>query len=577
MALLRPIPGVASTATAVALALVPACSLVNVADEPVPPGTSTGAAGSGGGVGGGAAGGTATGTATGSGGGGGQGPAVCGDGVTGGAEQCDDGGTESGDGCDAECNAEGSCAQPVAIVLSDGGQGTLTGSVTAANVGGPDEVGEALCDGAMAGSGWDRVYRVDLPQTRDLWLELSGDFDMALRLLASPCDLGTAVVERGADGCANQGLGGGSEVLWVPDLPAGTYYAVVDGVAPTAEGTFTLAVTASCPASSLKLTQLDIGANDGLHLVNTSTSCAVDLSGLGVLFDDSTGQDRAVELPDQWLAEGSTLRVARTPPPGHVTSGDFDLSLARGGAAMLCFGACSAPNGGYVIDLVAFSEGAAHPALPTGVSFSPAGLSGVTNGSTYSYLREELTGDYPTFLAADWDVGFRDGFEDGDASDLIVQVGSFTREVTAAEAAVGQYSYTMVGGASHSEGSTIQLAFGQPSHVSFWVRPDATSNARGYFVFRDASDSNGILFFYCSGTSMVLNSTSIGTCQSNTWHHVEFRNLNWSARTCDAYLNGSLAAAGVAFRGSGTSGARIDLYNFSVSSQAWWDEITVKP
>jgi cysteine-rich repeat protein len=307
---------------------IAACSVVNIPEDPLPAVTSgttasgtAGQAGSDGGSGttsSNTAGSGATATGGAGGGSGGQPPAVCGDGVPGGDEECDDGDTEAGDGCDAQCGAEGTCSEPLAISLSDSGQGTLVGSISAANLGGPDQVGEALCDGATAGSGWDRIYRIELSQTRDLLLELTADFDAVVRLQSAPCDASSALAEPGGDGCSNQGSLDVTETLWLPSLSAGTYYIVVDGGNPAAEGTFTLDVTASCPARSLRLTQLDIGANDGLHLVNTSATCAVDLGGVGVLFDDSAGGDRALTLPGQWLAPGATdtsARVASTSPP----------------------------------------------------------------------------------------------------------------------------------------------------------------------------------------------------------------------------------------------------------------------
>jgi len=65
----------------------------------------------------------------------------------------------------------------------------------------------------------------------------------------------------------------------------------------------------------------------------------------------------------------------------------------------------------------------------------------------------------------------------------------------------------------------------------------------------------------------------------NTWHHIEFRNLDWGARTYDAYLNGGLMFPGAGFRGTSTLGNRIDMYHITVTgpSQAWYDEIIVKP
>jgi hypothetical protein len=56
-----------------------------------------------------------------------------------------------------------------------------------------------------------------------------------------------------------------------------------------------------------------------------------------------------------------------------------------------------------VVDVVAFSEGEVHPPLPAGISFLPAGLTGVSG--TDSYNRVTNVGQTPNFLASDWTIG----------------------------------------------------------------------------------------------------------------------------------------------------------------------------
>ncbi len=129
------------------------------------------------------------------------------------------------------------------------------------------------------------------------------------------------------------------------------------------------------------------------------------MGGLNIVFDDSALADLNFPLPSMDIQAGQTLRIAEPGTTGDITTnGNIFFDAARGGAVMLCTGVCSGPSN--IIDVVAFSEGAAHPTLPSGVSFSPSGLSGISISNQFlqAYVRTSLTGRSPQLLSSDWIV-----------------------------------------------------------------------------------------------------------------------------------------------------------------------------
>ncbi|HHG84518.1 MAG TPA: T9SS type A sorting domain-containing protein, partial [Bacteroidetes bacterium] len=62
----------------------------------------------------------------------------------------------------------------------------------------------------------------------------------------------------------------------------------------------------------------------------------------------------------------------------------------------------------------------------------------------------------------------------------------------------------------------------------------------------------------------------------NTWYHLEFKNIDFVAKTYDIWLDGTLVRAGHAFRSqSSTNISTMFLYNFSGSGTAYYDDINV--
>jgi subtilisin family serine protease len=177
-----------------------------------------------------------------------------------------------------------------------------------------------------------------------------------------------------------------------------------------------------------------------------------------------------------------------------------------------------------------------------------------------------------------------DDFEDGDLAGWHDAGGGGFKEVSDETAAAGSArSYTEYGSATplaHYDGIYTHPGEPCPSYVTFWVRSGATTTHDAYVTLRD--DRDRLVFYFLARGSghLVLNPRSGGdasrTYEPETWYHVEIRSIDWEARSFDYYLDGELVAARVGFDDPEAASAdRIDLYNLTRGSRAWWDEIRV--
>ncbi len=232
------------------------------------------------------------------------GTATCGNSVVEIGESCDDGATMPGDGCNDSCQTEqgygctgepstctlvgGSCISPRALTLTmtgDNYDGMGTGDTTNAL----DNVAAAACDHeSSAGGAHDEVWTFTNPVAQAVRVTVDGssDFDAVLRVMTTGCDLASEVPETvptsdtGAtsDGCADRHTSGTSEVLTYRQLPAGTYYVLIDGYNTAATGMYSFSVhgePSTCGNGVIELGETcdDGGASDG---DGCSSACAVE-------------------------------------------------------------------------------------------------------------------------------------------------------------------------------------------------------------------------------------------------------------------------------------------------------------
>jgi hypothetical protein len=177
---------------------------------------------------------------------------------------------------------------------------------------------------------------------------------------------------------------------------------------------------------------------------------------------------------------------------------------------------------------------------------------------------------------------FSDDFEDGDLDGWFDTGGLGVKEVTDETAAVGTYSYheyDSPGG--HFTGIYQVFSPIQPGYIGFYVRAGSTTASAAYVVFLDGGGSD-LIWFFARRTGFFYINADVDGDESfayavNIWYHVEFKEVDFAAKTFDYYVDGVLIKAGIPFRNRETVSAvgRLDLYNLDHGSEAWWDEINL--
>ncbi len=211
-------------------------------------------------------------------------PPGCGDGVVEPPEQCDDHGTTSGDGCSAACRWEpGACfpgAQMAALVPGVNQSGTTTGQSSGLAGGGN-------CGGGTSG---EDVFTFELSEPADVIVStaLPGTNFNTSVYVRSDCNDPASQL-----GCAAQAAQG--DILSLPDLEPGSYFAVVDGFA-TASGNYEVRLSVR-PIRALGAACDPFGE---------ASRCAM---GLVCEATDATGHGVCVEAPSACVAGATTVTL----------------------------------------------------------------------------------------------------------------------------------------------------------------------------------------------------------------------------------------------------------------------------
>lgn len=341
----------------------------------------------------------------------------------------------------------------------------------------------------------------------------------------------------------------------------------------------------SCAVANVQLDVVSSLAPERTVIRNTSTTCTVNLCNVGILHNDGAGEPSTL-LPSQLLSPGDSVVVSEAPGAGELSSGGaIDYTAGTGGAVYLCDGACSLGTGSNVVDAFLFDTPPATPPAP--VQFSPAPLSliAAADEADMEYVRTAHNGAHPTFLAADWDTRFvlptlfYDSFEDQDFSDWTAG-GGYAATIESVAGSHGDYCFALDGSSSHWAGFVRQVPSMQPTEIEIRVRTNNVDTANGYVVIGSTGIDTGCtncfaMLRFGSGQlrhSMVTAGPLV-TATNNTFYRVEFRNINWTSKTTDIYVDGTIRASNIGFRDASTNDVReIHFYNFTYA-KAWWDEL----
>lgn len=156
----------------------------------------------------------------------------------------------------------------------------------------------------------------------------------------------------------------------------------------------------------LRFVEMFLGDGDYV-IVENRGRCDAHLGDVRfmVMTSSASGDTISELLPARTLKPGERVGIADSST--HSVAGDIIPSRnifftdATSDYAAICDGTCS---GSSVIDLVAHYGGVTMPAYPSGVTFSPSGLTGITSttSESRSYHRVAMSGSNPTFLRSDW-------------------------------------------------------------------------------------------------------------------------------------------------------------------------------
>jgi hypothetical protein len=163
-------------------------------------------------------------------------------------------------------------------------------------------------------------------------------------------------------------------------------------------------------------------------------------------------------------------------------------------------------------------------------------------------------------------------FEDGNLDGWISNPGTWTATVVTSTAAAGTAHSLELSGGTYFQGPYDRFTNIKPGHIGFWMM-----GVGGEFVVSTGTTADANLIRVIGMDTILLDGSAYAVPAADlAWHHVELRNINWSARTFDIYVDGALAASKAFPTGVGTSIGRIDIYNVT-SNVTRWDEIDVSP
>jgi hypothetical protein len=197
-------------------------------------------------------------------------------------------------------------------------------------------------------------------------------------------------------------------------------------------------------------------------------------------------------------------------------------------------------------------------------------------------IPQNFTASTPREFASSKILG--DDFEDGDYNGWS-DCGSYgIKEVTNTTAAnKSDYSYHEYESppTSHYDGIYQELGAAQPGYISFYIRSGSNTTHDAYFVLTSSSGDDAIFFFARGSGNFYVNGNAGGdetySYAALTWYHIEFKNIDFTSKTFDYYVNEVLIKTDIPFRDASIiqNFDRLDLYNFTEGSQAWWDEILI--
>lgn len=172
-------------------------------------------------------------------------------------------------------------------------------------------------------------------------------------------------------------------------------------------------------------------------------------------------------------------------------------------------------------------------------------------------------------------IPFVEGFEHGLNKWVNVSTAG-TIEATAVESIVGAQSLHIT---ETGAGAGVQIDFStlqEVNVISYYVRV-AGANGGLFKAGNGHSGNNAVFHAEILGGNFVVTTAAgpvtICPVATNTWVHIEVKNINYMDQTFDVFVDGVLLGSKIGFAAAVPGVATLDIYNQSGADEAWWDAI----
>lgn len=193
---------------------------------------------------------------------------------------------------------------------------------------------------------------------------------------------------------------------------------------------------------------------------------------------------------------------------------------------------------------------------------------------SYELTIDSITGTNPEGI-------IYDDFEDGTYNDWSMGSGGYTAQVVTADPGNGSYSLSLTGGNyDNYDGLYQTFTPDTVSYISVYMKPTSTYDYHGFFSVGDNNiySNYGIIYMYFEGTTLGLYTYSQNIslpCNLNQWYHIEFKNINFSTKTFDFYVDGVLIQSNFPFCSqTSVNVSQVHLYGYDYAT-AYYDDVII--
>jgi len=140
-------------------------------------------------------------------------------------------------------------------------------------------------------------------------------------------------------------------------------------------------------------------------------------------------------------------------------------------------------------------------------------------------------------------------------------------------------------GSLHQNTMFQQKAPKTPGYVSWYVKASGLTSGDvvGYFVLGDSgvatSSGNSLVFSFIDDLGIKFNdgtTTTTFAYTQGTWAKIELKNINFTTRKFDIWINDTLKSASYPFRGTSLNNvSRLKLYNLTTGKNVFFDKIVI--